>query len=814
MPWQPLPFVGETYADDSRPWSSQECVNYILTRAERPGARSADKLVGAPGLKAYSEGMQQAPVRGLHDVEGLLLAVAGNMLYQIRPSRVAVPIGVIPGSSRVSMAHNQITNGYEVMIANGQSGYVYNTATGAFGQVTDDGFPGLTSAAYIDGYIAGIEPQGRFWAHSELRQATEWNTLDRYDAEAAPDKMVALVVASREVVVLSQRTGQIFRNTGAVTGTFQNANGMEFQIGCASKHGAVVIDNGVCFLGSDGLVYMLRGGAPTIVSTGPIASAMRQHDLSTCFAMVFEDNKHKIAYFTFPTGQTFGFDFWTNAWHRRKSYGLDRWRVSALVKSNGRWIAGDYANGRLYELDWDCQIEYDQPLVRSRVSGAINADGNAVVVNALKFLLDTGRPTVGAGEFPIQPTGPTIEGAAPDGVVGFAYAGYQYTITEGDAAISTVTITSGALPGGVEMDNAGLIDTGTLTAPGAFTFTVRATDTNGLWAEVTDTVEITNVVLLLFETEMAGEGSQVYATGDIDNFGSPTPFLPVLVSSNYVLPAGAAVAGTHFIASLADNTLIQGDLPPYGANCAISTTGAALNQDFLTVIDGIAFAWARAAGATYQVSEDEGATWSTVAAPGGLNFRGIARQPNGRWHCVTQAGSSRNGYFSDEDVPSTWTPSTSGVDNPASFWCIAAGENYVYMYLTSARIGRSTDGVNWEVSFSTGAGALPATSSLFVTSTGAVIAYGADSSYQSIAISRDDGETFNYKTLTGLANVANMFEVEGRLYASGATGVSGASLQMIHYSDDDGETWTPVSVPWASTGVNACLVPYVVEASE
>lgn len=496
MTWRPFPLVGGAYADESRPWSSQRCVNYLLVPAEAEGTRSRAKLVGVPGLAAFSRGMQEAPVRGLHNVEGLLLAVAGDMLYRMSPTAVAIPIGPVPGTGRVEMAHNQIQNGYEVMVANGQSGYVYNTRTQAYGQVEDEGFPGMRSPAFVDGYIAGVEPQGRFWYHSELRAATQYNTLDRYDAEALPDKIQLLRVANRTALVLGQGSGQFFRNTGAATGTFANENGTEFTVGAASRYAAEVVDSTVVWLGNDGLVYQTSGASPQIVSTGPIASAMAQYDLSTCFTMLWEDGKHKVVYFTYPQGQTFGYDLWTRAWHERQSYGMERWRVSALCRWGNRWVAGDYANGRLYWLDKDVQAEYDEPLQRRRVAASIHADENPVVVNAMRLVIDTGLPTKEPGEFPVPPIGPQLSGAAPDGSIGFLYAGYTYTSTPGDAPIVSSIIASGALPPGVTYDG----ETHTLSATmpthiGGFTFTIRDTDANGLWVELTDTVRIASVSL-------------------------------------------------------------------------------------------------------------------------------------------------------------------------------------------------------------------------------------------------------------------------------------------------------------------------------
>lgn len=395
MTWRPLPLAVEAYTDDALPWAAQDVCNWIQAPAEVPGTRSPMKLTGAPGLVEYGDLGSGTTVRGTHDVAGLLLAVSGDTLYSVAPDGAATGIGAIPGTGRVGMAHNQVTNGYEVMIANGQSGYVYDTRDETLVQVTDEGFPGLRRPGFIDGYIAGVEPQGRFWAHSDLRKAKEWNTLDRYDAEASPDKLTTLIVSNREVMVLGTDSGQFFRNTGQATGTFANANGMEINVGCASPYAVARIDNTVCWLGSDGLVYRLEGHSPIIASTGPIAQAMSGLNLAGAFCTTWEDRKHKVCYFTFPDGHTWGYDFWTRKWHRRASYGMDRWRLNTLTKSRGEWIGGDFANGKLYRLDWNAMHEAGAPLVSSLRSPVVHADGNEIVIAGLKLAFDVGRAPVG-----------------------------------------------------------------------------------------------------------------------------------------------------------------------------------------------------------------------------------------------------------------------------------------------------------------------------------------------------------------------------------------------------------------------------------
>lgn len=396
MAWQPLPIIGEAYADDALPWSAQDVLNWLPTPAERPGTRSQWKLESPPGLVEYSDLGTGTTVRGTHDVEGLLLAVSGDTLFSVAPDGTPTTIGSIPGTGRVGFAHNQIPNGYEVLIGNNQSGYVLNTTTDTFGQITDPGFPGFRTPAYIDGYIAGVEPQGRFWAHSELRAATEYNTLDRYDAEATPDKMVGLQSSNREVLVLSDRSGQFFRNTGALTGTFQNASGMEINVGCAAPYASAIMDNTVYWLAKDALVYRLAGHSPQIVSTGPIAQAMSKRNLGGAFCTVWEEGKHKVVYFTFPDGETFGYDAWADRWHRRASYGLKRWRLNTLTKSRGIWIGGDFANGKLYRVASNVQTEDGANMVSRLRSPVVHAEGNDITVAGLKLGFDFGRAAAGA----------------------------------------------------------------------------------------------------------------------------------------------------------------------------------------------------------------------------------------------------------------------------------------------------------------------------------------------------------------------------------------------------------------------------------
>jgi hypothetical protein len=394
--WTSFPHVfGGFYSDGARPWASQDCVNFLPMKAERPGTRSPWKLRTCPGLAPWCDLGTGLPVRGTHDVEGLLLAVSGTTLFRVSQTGLATAIGQIPGVGRVSMAHNQLKEGNEVAIANGQAGYVYNTSTGSLVQITDSAFPGARVFDFIDSYMAFVEPQGRYWGHSDPGNALEYNSLDRNEAENAPDKIATLIVSGAEVFVLGIRSGQFFRNTGNNTGTFRNVVGAEIDVGIGSVFAIARLDNTVYWLGHDGIVYRLAGHTPERISTGPIEELIADRNLANAFAMTWEDRSHKVFYLTFPDGETIGYDVWSGEWARRESFGLTRWRLNTLTFSNGQWIGGDYANGKLHRLDWNTISEDGKPMRRRRRFAVLHHDGTDIGIEGLKLHFDVGRVPVG-----------------------------------------------------------------------------------------------------------------------------------------------------------------------------------------------------------------------------------------------------------------------------------------------------------------------------------------------------------------------------------------------------------------------------------
>lgn len=528
-----IPILGPSYVDPNLHWSRQDTLNWLLVKAEQGGTLTQWQLRDAPGPKPFVRitrevSTEDGPVtldigavRGMRNVEGKLFVVAGQTLYQISNTGVAIAFGTIPGVGRVSMAHNQVGLGNELIIVNGSAGYVFDTNTNVLTKITDEGYPGAFIADYIDQYLPQVEPQGRFWFHSDLANAMAYSTLDRYEAESDPDRIVSLIVSQPEIFIFGKDTTEVFVNTGEATGTFQRATNTAIRVGCSSKFTPRSIDNSFMWLDDKRLVRRMTDGYnPTRVSTDAIDSAFQEcseTEIVNCYAFTWESRGHKVYYITVPGRFTFGYDVLTGSWHRRSTWNMPHWDVVDAVYWNGRWIAGSGRFGRLYELDWDYKLDSCDPLVRKRVTGKLWDDENELTLNNVELKFNTGGSESVCVPFPEQPEGPTLTGTAPDGTVNIAYS-FAYTATPGDNPIARTVL----MPGSTDITEFGLswnqntaTLSGTPTEPGPITLVLRTYDTAGLYSNHTDEIAISAGVMALKNEGESGTGSSLF--GDLAN---------------------------------------------------------------------------------------------------------------------------------------------------------------------------------------------------------------------------------------------------------------------------------------------------------
>jgi hypothetical protein len=479
--WKPAPIIFGSYADDTRLYSAQDVINYLPEKAETQSTPGGGIARGIPGMLAFAS-LGSGPIRGSRNVEGRLFVVSGTTLYELKNDATSTNIGTISGSVLVRMTHNQIAGGNQVVIATGGTTYVYNTVTATLAAITSTSFPGALAVDYIDSYIVGVEPLGNYWYISNLADATSYSTLDRYSAEAAPDKIIDVRVNHERVLIFGARTIESWANNGTATGTFVRIPGTIIEYGAAATNGQLVIDNTVLFLRNDGIFCRLEGYTPVRISTHAIEQGIAGLDWSQAIAWEWTDRGHSVAYWTFPDGHTWGYDIATGLWHRRNSYNFNRWRINTMAYWGGSWMAGDCINGTIYQLDWGSDHDNNTVLSSEMIFPSIRT-GNRSVVHGVKFLFDTGRIEKNPGKPLSNIVSPSISitGAPPDGEVGQAYS-YKFTVAGGTGIGNVVTLESGSYPAGTARTTTtwtGDTCSGTATTKAAYPFVLRVTDSAG-----------------------------------------------------------------------------------------------------------------------------------------------------------------------------------------------------------------------------------------------------------------------------------------------------------------------------------------------
>jgi Phage stabilisation protein len=225
---------------------------------EGSGGKEAGFLSRAPGLRVLAT-VGTGPIRGLWVTNNVAYVVSGSQFYSLNASWVATLIGSVTGGGPVSMSDN----GTQIFIACNPDGFIYNTSTNVFAQITDPDFPGAGSVGYIDGYFIFNQPNSqKFWVTSLLDGAAI-DPLDFASAEGYPDDVVALIVDHLEIFLFGSTSVEVWYDAGTPDFPMARIQGAFMEVGCEAAYSVAKLDNSVFWLGSDargrGIVYRANG---------------------------------------------------------------------------------------------------------------------------------------------------------------------------------------------------------------------------------------------------------------------------------------------------------------------------------------------------------------------------------------------------------------------------------------------------------------------------------------------------------------------------------------------------------------------------
>ena len=348
------PILGSAYVARSVNAADNQMIN-MFPEVVPEGGKEAAFLQRAPGLN-YLASLGAGPVRGLWQFGDYGYAVSGTTLYKIDSDFNVVSKGTVSGTGQVSM----VDNGTQLFIAAGATGYIYNSSTDVFAQITDADFAGAVTVGFIDGYFVYNQPNSqKFWVTS-LYDGTSVDPLDFASAEGSPDNLVSLIVDHREIWLFGQSSIEVWYDAGLPDFPIARIQGAFIEIGCAAPFSVAKLDNGVFWLSSDargrGMVYRSNGYAGVRISTHSVEWQIQQYaDITDAVAYTYQQDGHSFYVLNFPSANiTWVYDVATQAWHQRAGWlnnQFTRHRGNCQMAFNGQIVIGDYLTGQIYAYD-------------------------------------------------------------------------------------------------------------------------------------------------------------------------------------------------------------------------------------------------------------------------------------------------------------------------------------------------------------------------------------------------------------------------------------------------------------------------------
>ena len=297
---------------------------------------------------------------------------------------------------------------------------------------TDGAFSGANTVDIIDNYFVYNNPTTQQWGASELLSPISTSTSYSLK-DGAPDDLVALIVDHREVYLMGEISSEVWTDVGAVPFPFQRIPGTSTQHGIAAPFSLARLGNSFAYVSRNNRgqaqIMQMNGYIPERISTHAVENTLANQYVNDAIAWTYQLEGHEVYVVTFPSLElTWAYDFTTKLWHKWLYTATDstyqRHRGNCCAVFQGLVIVGDYANGKLYELDKTNYTDDGQNVRRLRRAPHLVTEFQRQYFEELQIQFQPGVGTTGL-------SGP---GAIID--VNTTYLGNTYTI----AANDTLTI--------------------------------------------------------------------------------------------------------------------------------------------------------------------------------------------------------------------------------------------------------------------------------------------------------------------------------------------------------------------------------------
>jgi hypothetical protein len=341
-----------------------------------------------PGLDLFTT-FGDDPIRAIYEVGDKLYVVHRTGFYEVDNAGTLTQKGtLLTLEGRCSI----IDNGVQIMIVDGQYGYIYTLATETFAQISDGDFSSSPRTVTFNGgyFIITEDNSGKIWISSSY-DGTAWDALDFATAESSPDNLVRVEEYIGHIILFGEDTTEFWVNTGELGFPYSRQYGTNMEYGLAARWSVTKLDSSIMFLGRSRLgevkVVKLTGTSAVPVSTRSLENIFNSGvSLSNATAFSYMVDGHSMYQISFPViNRTFVYDNLTEVWHELTSdYGRHRGEIGEQFINSQ--IVSDYDNGKIYKLNKDTYTDNGSAIIRELTGRHFETDMDYFTIE--QFILD------------------------------------------------------------------------------------------------------------------------------------------------------------------------------------------------------------------------------------------------------------------------------------------------------------------------------------------------------------------------------------------------------------------------------------------
>ncbi len=374
--------------------SAENLTNLYYEKNDEQAKNGGNSIYGTPGLLLRKDLGFDTPIYAQHLFDGYEYIVTNDHMYVMNPSGTIVDLGSVGTvNQNVQLEDNGIN---AILLTASGAGYLATPTT--LTQITDPFFndsPPSSFCVIAQRVLWSIQDSNQFF-WSELNDAATYSSLNVATAAQSPSNIVRLFRNNADIYIQKTDITEIWQLSTDANLPFIPNQGATFQQGNAAKLSTSQIKGAINWLGADLSIYSATGYEFRKISTVDIDTELSKLNIiNDAFGVSHAQGGHWFYIITFPSEDiTIAYDFTTQKWHIRKSYGIGRWRINTLSVAFGKILVGDYQYSRIYELDLDVYTDNGITIERIAVTPPLFNEGNRFFLYAVELDIEGGVGTL------------------------------------------------------------------------------------------------------------------------------------------------------------------------------------------------------------------------------------------------------------------------------------------------------------------------------------------------------------------------------------------------------------------------------------